>query len=77
MFAGSQRSEAAAGRQPERNHGDQFLTFNDPLWPLQWELVGVIVCVFSVASPPSLLSTLVLSVKDVTVTGISQAGFHV
>ncbi|KAM9352880.1 neuroendocrine convertase 1-like [Symphorus nematophorus] len=33
---GSQRR--ATDRQPEENKSDQSLTFNDPLWPLQWEL---------------------------------------
>lgn len=51
---------------------------------MQWELVGVIVyvcvCVCSLVlsgSLLSLLSALVLTVKDVPLTGISQAGFHV
>ncbi|XP_034384395.1 neuroendocrine convertase 1-like [Cyclopterus lumpus] len=35
---GSQRRESASDRQPEENKSDQSLTFNDPLWPMQWEL---------------------------------------
>lgn len=50
VFAGSQRRESATDRQLKENTSDQSLTFNDPLWPMQWELVGVIVhvclCVF-------------------------------
>ncbi|XP_022060452.2 proprotein convertase subtilisin/kexin type 4-like isoform X2 [Acanthochromis polyacanthus] len=34
----SQRTESASDRQPEENKSDQSLTFNDPLWPMQWEL---------------------------------------
>ncbi|XP_039974572.1 furin-like protease kpc-1 [Xiphias gladius] len=34
----SQRREYATDRQPEENKSDQSLTFNDPLWPMQWEL---------------------------------------
>ncbi|XP_045901133.1 furin-like protease kpc-1 [Micropterus dolomieu] len=34
----SRRSESATDRQPEENKSDQSLTFNDPLWPMQWEL---------------------------------------
>ncbi|XP_051262848.1 proprotein convertase subtilisin/kexin type 4-like isoform X1 [Dicentrarchus labrax] len=34
----SQRRESATDRQPEENKSDQSLTFNDPLWPMQWEL---------------------------------------
>ncbi|XP_074510981.1 furin-like protease kpc-1 [Sebastes fasciatus] len=34
----SQRRETASDRQPEENKSDQSLTFNDPLWPMQWEL---------------------------------------
>ncbi|XP_029308100.1 proprotein convertase subtilisin/kexin type 4-like isoform X2 [Cottoperca gobio] len=34
----SQRRESATDRQPEENKSDQSLTFNDPLWPVQWEL---------------------------------------
>ncbi|KAF1387434.1 hypothetical protein PFLUV_G00078650 [Perca fluviatilis] len=34
----SQRRESATDRQPEENESDQSLTFNDPLWPMQWEL---------------------------------------
>uniref|UniRef100_A0A3Q3RBR9 P/Homo B domain-containing protein n=1 Tax=Monopterus albus TaxID=43700 RepID=A0A3Q3RBR9_MONAL len=34
----SQRREFATDRQPEENKSDQSLTFNDPLWPMQWEL---------------------------------------
>ncbi|XP_059195886.1 neuroendocrine convertase 2-like [Centropristis striata] len=34
----SQRREFATDRQPEENKSDQCLTFNDPLWPMQWEL---------------------------------------
>ncbi|KAM8869957.1 neuroendocrine convertase 1-like isoform 4-T5 [Spinachia spinachia] len=33
-----QRRESASDRQPEENKSDQPLTFNDPLWPMQWEL---------------------------------------
>lgn len=84
MLAGSQRRQFATDRQSEENKSDQSLTFNDPLWPMQWELVGVIVyvcvCVCSLVlsgSLLSLLSALVLTVKDVPLTGISQAGFHV
>ena len=84
MLAGSQRRQFTTDRQSEENKSDQYLTFNDPLWPMQWELVGVIVyvcvCVCSLVlsgSLLSLLSALVLTVKDVPLTGISQAGFHV
>nr|XP_046256264.1 proprotein convertase subtilisin/kexin type 4-like [Scatophagus argus] len=34
----SQRRESVADRQPEKKKSDQSLTFNDPLWPVQWEL---------------------------------------
>ncbi|XP_030015076.1 endoprotease bli-like [Sphaeramia orbicularis] len=34
----SQRMDSASDRQPEENTSDQSLTFNDPLWPMQWEL---------------------------------------
>ncbi|KAM8734296.1 neuroendocrine convertase 2-like isoform 2-T2 [Acanthopagrus schlegelii] len=34
----SQRREFATDRQSEENKSDQSLTFNDPLWPMQWEL---------------------------------------
>ncbi|XP_044065359.1 furin-like protease kpc-1 isoform X2 [Siniperca chuatsi] len=34
----SQRRDSATDRQPEENKSDQSLTFNDPLWPMQWEL---------------------------------------
>ncbi|XP_056902341.1 neuroendocrine convertase 1-like isoform X5 [Takifugu flavidus] len=34
----SWRSEPPADRQPEEKRSDQCLTFNDPLWPMQWEL---------------------------------------
>ncbi|XP_029133154.2 proprotein convertase subtilisin/kexin type 4-like [Labrus bergylta] len=34
----SQRRESETDRQPEENRSDQSLTFNDPLWPMQWEL---------------------------------------
>ncbi|XP_071324577.1 furin-like protease kpc-1 [Trachinotus anak] len=34
----SQRREYTTDRQPEENKSDQYLTFNDPLWPMQWEL---------------------------------------
>ncbi|XP_040901298.1 proprotein convertase subtilisin/kexin type 4-like [Toxotes jaculatrix] len=34
----SQRREYATNRQPGENKSDQSLTFNDPLWPMQWEL---------------------------------------
>ncbi|XP_020565544.1 proprotein convertase subtilisin/kexin type 4-like [Oryzias latipes] len=34
----SQRTESAADNPPEESKSDQTLTFNDPLWPLQWEL---------------------------------------
>uniref|UniRef100_A0AAQ6IQY4 P/Homo B domain-containing protein n=2 Tax=Anabas testudineus TaxID=64144 RepID=A0AAQ6IQY4_ANATE len=34
----SQRRESETCRQLEENKSDQFLTFNDPLWPMQWEL---------------------------------------
>ncbi|XP_075952570.1 proprotein convertase subtilisin/kexin type 4-like isoform X2 [Anarhichas minor] len=34
----SQRRESASDRQPEESKSDQSLTFNDPLWPMQWEL---------------------------------------
>ncbi|XP_070821968.1 furin-like protease kpc-1 [Chaetodon trifascialis] len=33
----SQRTESSTDRQPEEK-SDQYLTFNDPLWPMQWEL---------------------------------------
>lgn len=55
MLAGFQRGESASDRQPEENKSDQSLTFNDPLWPMQWELVGLIVCLCV------FLSSLVLS----------------
>ncbi|XP_047190979.1 endoprotease bli-like isoform X2 [Scophthalmus maximus] len=32
------KSEHAADRHPEESESDQALTFNDPLWPMQWEL---------------------------------------
>ncbi|XP_028985756.1 neuroendocrine convertase 2-like isoform X2 [Betta splendens] len=35
---GSQRRESASGRKPAKKNRDQFLTFNDPLWHMQWEL---------------------------------------
>uniref|UniRef100_A0AAQ4PL92 P/Homo B domain-containing protein n=1 Tax=Gasterosteus aculeatus aculeatus TaxID=481459 RepID=A0AAQ4PL92_GASAC len=35
-----QRGESASDRQPEENKSDQSLTFNDPLWPMQWELLA-------------------------------------
>uniref|UniRef100_A0A671VZ85 Neuroendocrine convertase 2-like n=1 Tax=Sparus aurata TaxID=8175 RepID=A0A671VZ85_SPAAU len=35
---GSQRRQFATDRQSEENKSDQSLTFNDPLWPMQWEL---------------------------------------
>ncbi|KAG8010309.1 Proprotein convertase subtilisin/kexin type 6, partial [Nibea albiflora] len=34
----SQRRESATDRQLKENTSDQSLTFNDPLWPMQWEL---------------------------------------
>ncbi|XP_042346363.1 neuroendocrine convertase 1-like [Plectropomus leopardus] len=34
----SRRRQSATDRQPEENKSDQSLTFNDPLWPMQWEL---------------------------------------
>ncbi|XP_070690897.1 proprotein convertase subtilisin/kexin type 4-like [Pempheris klunzingeri] len=34
----SQRREPATDKQPEENTSDQSFTFNDPLWPMQWEL---------------------------------------
>ncbi|XP_069558256.1 furin-like protease kpc-1 [Brachyistius frenatus] len=34
----SQWTESATDRQPEEKKSDQSLTFNDPLWPMQWEL---------------------------------------
>ncbi|XP_061573887.1 neuroendocrine convertase 1-like [Cololabis saira] len=34
----SQRRESAADIPPEDGRRDRSLTFNDPLWPLQWEL---------------------------------------
>ncbi|XP_047453838.1 furin-like protease kpc-1 [Mugil cephalus] len=34
----SRRTESAADGQPEEDKSDQSLTFNDPLWPMQWEL---------------------------------------
>uniref|UniRef100_A0A3Q3L493 Proprotein convertase subtilisin/kexin type 4-like n=2 Tax=Mastacembelus armatus TaxID=205130 RepID=A0A3Q3L493_9TELE len=34
----SQRKQSATDRQPEEKKSDQSLTFNDPLWPMQWEL---------------------------------------
>lgn len=86
MLAGSQMRESATDRQPEENKSVQSLTFNDPLWPMQWELVGVIVyvCVYVCVCSPglcggllSLLSALVRMVRDVPLTGISQPGFHV
>ncbi|XP_068425031.1 proprotein convertase subtilisin/kexin type 4-like isoform X2 [Clinocottus analis] len=35
---GSQRRESASDRQPGEDKSDQSLTFNDPLWLMQWEL---------------------------------------
>ncbi|XP_033497135.2 proprotein convertase subtilisin/kexin type 4-like [Epinephelus lanceolatus] len=32
------RRESTTDRQPGENKSDQSLTFNDPLWPMQWEL---------------------------------------
>lgn len=62
----------------KENGSDQCLTFNDPLWPIQWELVSVTASVFSgSASSPLLRATNVLMVKDALLTGISQARFHV
>ncbi|XP_053289504.1 furin-like protease kpc-1 [Pleuronectes platessa] len=34
----SQRREYTTDRHPEERKSDQSLTFNDPLWPMQWEL---------------------------------------
>ncbi|CAJ1061950.1 furin-like protease kpc-1 [Xyrichtys novacula] len=34
----SPKRESETGRQPKETKSDQFLTFNDPLWPMQWEL---------------------------------------
>ncbi|XP_069393948.1 proprotein convertase subtilisin/kexin type 4-like isoform X3 [Paralichthys olivaceus] len=34
----SPRREYATDRHPEERKSDQSLTFNDPLWPMQWEL---------------------------------------
>ncbi|XP_074539046.1 proprotein convertase subtilisin/kexin type 4-like [Halichoeres trimaculatus] len=34
----SQKRGRETDRRPEENNGDQSLTFNDPLWPMQWEL---------------------------------------
>ncbi|KAM9310501.1 neuroendocrine convertase 1-like isoform 2-T3 [Pholidichthys leucotaenia] len=34
----SQRTEPASDRRPDESKSDQSLTFNDPLWPIQWEL---------------------------------------
>ncbi|XP_037533240.1 proprotein convertase subtilisin/kexin type 6-like [Nematolebias whitei] len=34
----SQRTESTADGPPEERRSDQPLTFNDPLWPMQWEL---------------------------------------
>lgn len=79
VFAGSWRSEPPADRPPEKNRSDQCLTFNDPLWPMQWELVGVTgnVCVFPRSASSLLLrATNVRMVKDAVLTGISQARFH-
>lgn len=83
MLACSQRKRVSVtDMQPEENHSDQSLTFHDPLWPMQWEPVGLIVCVFvcvhnayMIVSSP--LPALVHMLKDVPLTGISQAGFHV
>lgn len=44
MLAGPHRKESETDKQPEENKSDQSLTFNDPLWPMQWELVGVFMC---------------------------------
>lgn len=80
MFAGTWRTEPPADRQPKENRSDQCLTFNDPLWPIQWELVSVTanVCVFyGSASSPLLRATKVPMVKDAPLTGISQAHFRV
>uniref|UniRef100_A0A3P8R5Y9 P/Homo B domain-containing protein n=2 Tax=Astatotilapia calliptera TaxID=8154 RepID=A0A3P8R5Y9_ASTCA len=35
---GPHRKESETDKQPEENKSDQSLTFNDPLWPMQWEL---------------------------------------
>ncbi|KAM4580378.1 furin-like protease kpc-1 [Odontesthes bonariensis] len=35
---GSQRTESTADSTPVESRSDQSLTFNDPLWPMQWEL---------------------------------------
>ncbi|XP_017268681.2 furin-like protease kpc-1 [Kryptolebias marmoratus] len=35
---GSQRTESTADSPSEERRSDQSLTFNDPLWPMQWEL---------------------------------------
>lgn len=80
MFAGTWRTEPPADRQPKESRSDQCLTFNDPLWPIQWELVSVTanVCVFyGSASSPLLRATNVPMVKDAPLTGISQAHFRV
>ncbi|XP_029927392.1 PC3-like endoprotease variant B isoform X2 [Myripristis murdjan] len=34
----SQRRQSVTDRQPEEKRSDHSLTFNDPLWPMQWEL---------------------------------------
>ncbi|KAM3873590.1 neuroendocrine convertase 1-like [Diretmus argenteus] len=34
----SQRRQTTTDRQPEEKKSDHSLTFNDPLWPMQWEL---------------------------------------
>lgn len=39
LFAGSQKRAYTTNRHPKKNKSDQPLTFNDPFWPMQWELV--------------------------------------
>ncbi|XP_041842874.1 proprotein convertase subtilisin/kexin type 4-like [Melanotaenia boesemani] len=38
MTSGSQKMESAADSPTEKRMSDHSLTFNDPLWPMQWEL---------------------------------------
>lgn len=91
VLAGSQRTESTADSPSEQRRSDQSLTFNDPLWPMQWELVSVIlymcvvcmcvlcacVCVVIGLIWKSLLFFFVLIFKDVHLTGRSQTCLHV
>lgn len=69
--------------QPTENKSDQSLASSDPLWPTHRKPVGVTACVCvrlflfleALLFLPSVPN--VLMVKDVPLTGTSQAGFHV